>query len=116
MVAPDPPWEWRDGALCTHIDLDIIHLVEGEQKLKDVNEIFYCEDWEEEKVARAKKICAVCPVRAQCLDFAIGTRDKDGIWGGKTANERRSLINKMRRNKEPIPKYHIPMPRAIPDS
>jgi WhiB family redox-sensing transcriptional regulator len=39
-------------------------------------------------VARAKKICASCPVRYQCLDYAQATHQKDGIWGGLTEQER----------------------------
>jgi len=35
----------------------------------------------------AKRICAVCPVRAQCLDYALSGADTwhgitTGIWGG----------------------------------
>jgi WhiB family redox-sensing transcriptional regulator len=37
---------------------------------------------------RALQICAGCQVRRQCLEFALRTRNKDGIWGGTTADER----------------------------
>lgn len=40
-------------------------------------------------VNRAKAICAVCPVRAQCLAYALVNWEKVGIWGGETENERR---------------------------
>ena len=41
------------------------------------------------EVARAKAICARCPVRRQCLQFALATRQAHGIWGGTTEEERR---------------------------
>jgi WhiB family transcriptional regulator, redox-sensing transcriptional regulator len=41
------------------------------------------------QVARAKAICADCPVRSACLGFAMAHRDLSGIWGGTTDEERR---------------------------
>jgi WhiB family transcriptional regulator, redox-sensing transcriptional regulator len=48
------------------------------------------------QVALAKKICASCPVREECLEFSIATIQNDGIWGGTTEDERR-LIKRARR-------------------
>jgi WhiB family transcriptional regulator, redox-sensing transcriptional regulator len=48
------------------------------------------------QVVLAKKICASCPVREECLEFAIATIQNDGIWGGTTEDERR-LIKRARR-------------------
>ncbi len=42
-------------------------------------------------VAVAKAICAACPVREACLNFAMTSRQDDGIWGGLDENERRRL-------------------------
>jgi WhiB family redox-sensing transcriptional regulator len=44
-----------------------------------------------EQVNRAKAICAGCPVRAECLEWSLATRQDEGIWGGMTAEERRAL-------------------------
>lgn len=41
----------------------------------------------------AKKICRPCPVRKECLDWAIGNEDY-GVWGGTTAYERRKIREK----------------------
>ncbi len=49
----------------------------------------------EEKLAReakAKAICARCPVREPCLEYALRTRDPHGIWGGLNELERRRLL------------------------
>jgi WhiB family transcriptional regulator, redox-sensing transcriptional regulator len=43
--------------------------------------------------ARAKSICAECPVRIECLDYALSIREPHGIWGGLTEAERRLLIS-----------------------
>ena len=45
-----------------------------------------------EEAAEALAVCAVCPVRAQCLESAIRNRETSGIWGGTTPDERRRLI------------------------
>ncbi|MDE8649077.1 WhiB family transcriptional regulator [Rhodococcus qingshengii] len=39
----------------------------------------------------AKRVCARCPVSAECLDFALENHEEYGIWGGKTRRERRAL-------------------------
>jgi hypothetical protein len=44
----------------------------------------------DEQVAAAKAICAGCPVRPACLEFAL-TALAHGIAGGLTADERRAL-------------------------
>ncbi len=40
----------------------------------------------------AKAICHECPVRDECLDYALRNRFNDGIWGGLTPNERKELL------------------------
>lgn len=39
----------------------------------------------------AKEICSVCPVRRECLEYALVTDQPDGVWGGLTAGERKRL-------------------------
>lgn len=40
---------------------------------------------------RAKQVCAGCPVRTPCLDWALATGQEIGVWGGTAAEERRAL-------------------------
>jgi WhiB family transcriptional regulator, redox-sensing transcriptional regulator len=47
--------------------------------------------------ARAKRICAVCPVRDPCLDHALHTRESHGVWGGMNETERRGLLRALDR-------------------
>jgi WhiB family redox-sensing transcriptional regulator len=44
-----------------------------------------------DQIAAAKQVCACCPVKAQCLEFALQTRQDAGIWGGLDEDERRML-------------------------
>jgi WhiB family redox-sensing transcriptional regulator len=39
----------------------------------------------------AKRICAGCDVKAQCLDYALENDERFGIWGGLSERERRKL-------------------------
>jgi WhiB family redox-sensing transcriptional regulator len=48
-----------------------------------------------EIIDEAKRICygeagirPACPVRQQCLEWAKATRQREGIWGGQTPEER----------------------------
>lgn len=42
--------------------------------------------------ARAKDICRTCPVRVECLEYALAIREPHGIWGGLNEPERRGLL------------------------
>ena len=44
-----------------------------------------------ETAGPARQVCAGCPVRQPCLDYAITNRITYGIWGGLTERERRAL-------------------------
>jgi len=46
---------------------------------------------------RAKAICAICPVRIECLEYAVRTHESHGIWGGLNELERRLLIRERER-------------------
>lgn len=67
------PKEWRSRAACRDVD----------------TAVFFPET--ESEVAAAKAVCASCPVREACLDFALVTRQDDGVWGGLDENERRRV-------------------------
>lgn len=46
------------------------------------------------QVAEAKAVCARCPVRTDCLDYAIDAGLDHGIFGGQTERERRALLRR----------------------
>src|SRR5918996_2456254 len=48
-----------------------------------------------QQTARAKAVCARCPVRVRCLDLALRSGRLDhGIFGGMTGRERRELLRR----------------------
>ena len=71
---------WRQHAACRGID----------------PEIFYPPSDDEAEPAKA--VCGACGVRAACLEWALSTRERDGIWGGATEKERRRLIRQRRKS------------------
>lgn len=44
-----------------------------------------------QQVKQAKAICAICPVKQECLDYALRNEEVYGIWGGKTTRERAKI-------------------------
>ena len=42
----------------------------------------------------AKRICEECPVKLECLEDALENEEGHGVWGGMTANERKTLRSK----------------------
>ena len=49
-----------------------------------------------EREAAAKAICAGCPVRLDCLDYALDSGQAFGTWGGLNEDERRALLRQRR--------------------
>ena len=50
------------------------------------------------QTAAAKAICLVCPVRTECLEWAMATGQDSGVWGGMSEDERRALRRARRRS------------------
>lgn len=71
---------WRQHSACKGVDPDI----------------FYPASDEEAEVAKA--VCGQCPVRQPCLEYALGTRERDGVWGGATEKERRRILRQRRKS------------------
>jgi WhiB family redox-sensing transcriptional regulator len=42
----------------------------------------------------AKRICATCPVKEPCLEYALEYRIDHGVWGGTTERQRRRILRK----------------------
>ena len=70
---------WRQRGACVGLDPDV----------------FYPPS--DDEAAEAKTVCATCPVKEPCLEFALQTREAEGIWGGTTARERRRLLRQRRK-------------------
>src|ERR1700691_5888683 len=60
------------------------------------------------RIRAAKAICQGCAVRDPCLSYGLATR-QDGIWGGTTLEERRTI-----RQPADLPRHASPDPRHVP--
>lgn len=60
-------------------------------------EVFF-QDHERDRamLAYAKSICQSCPVRQECLDYALSEEIWHGIWGGLTERERHAFRRRRR--------------------
>lgn len=62
-----PNLDWLNDAACSGMDSRAFFAI-GNHACAQVNE--------------ARKVCAGCPVRPQCADWAIQTGERHGVWGG----------------------------------
>ena len=69
----EPRPQWWFSALCRGIDPDLWFPERGEV------------------TTLAKAVCAECPVRQPCLEYALANSERHGIWGGKSERERRTI-------------------------
>lgn len=65
--------QWRQDALCRQTDPEIFYRPKGHSPRP------------------AKRVCARCDVRAECLTDALRRRERYGVWGGLTTAERKKL-------------------------
>lgn len=47
-------------------------------------------------VEAAQRICAGCPVKSPCLEYALEQRVDHGVWGGASERERRRILKRRR--------------------
>ncbi|MCZ4103652.1 WhiB family transcriptional regulator [Streptomyces sp. SID13666] len=57
--------------------------------VEDADAVFFPGPRDHDDIAEAKELCGWCPVRRDCLNFALENVLKEGIWGGLTEAERR---------------------------
>lgn len=74
---PDSEWDWRADGVCVTEKVSP-HIFYPKNNERDIN--------------RAKRVCNRCPVKDECLDFAVRNLDEHGVWGGTSEAERWPLI------------------------
>ncbi|MCX4744208.1 WhiB family transcriptional regulator [Kitasatospora sp. NBC_01287] len=87
----DHYWDWQLRAACRETDTSVFFHPSGERPPASA-----------ERDAAAKEVCARCPVRAACLEFALATREPYGVWGGMTAEERQAVLRSGRRREAAV--------------
>lgn len=73
---------WMENAHCTGSDADLW---------------FSSNPYE---IEQAKKVCRHCPVRAQCLKFALDSDERNGVWGGESSYQRAVRRNRAKRGND----------------
>lgn len=88
MLAPaeDDKHAWRDQAVCAQVD----------------PEMFFPEKGGSTKAA--KRLCGMCDVREECLQWALDNQEMFGIFGGLSERERRPLLHARRETPGPLVK------------
>ena len=71
LFSPDGDISWQQNALCAQTDPEAFFPEKG-GSTRD-----------------AKRVCAQCEVREQCLNWAVDHDERFGIWGGMSERERR---------------------------
>ncbi len=74
-MKPEPAWS--QGA-CAGVDPELFFPGQGED------------------ASAAKAVCQTCPIRTECLDYALDNAEKHGIWGGMSERERRRIRRQRR--------------------
>lgn len=70
---PSEAYDWRIDALCRQVG--------GEE--------FFPEKGG--STVAVKRICARCPVKDECLEYALDNDERFGVWGGKSERERKKI-------------------------
>ena len=68
---------WKDDAVCSSTDPELFFPEKGGP------------------TRSAKRVCLSCPVKNECLEYALDHNERFGIWGAHSERERRA-INKAR--------------------
>ncbi|MCA9332358.1 WhiB family transcriptional regulator [Candidatus Saccharibacteria bacterium] len=48
------------------------------------------------RVEAARKICSMCVVKEECLEYALNNREDHGVWGGMSERQRRRILKQRR--------------------
>jgi WhiB family redox-sensing transcriptional regulator len=70
---PGAALSWIAGAVCAQTDPEVFHPDKG-LSARD-----------------ARQVCVGCPVRVECLAYAMDNDERFGVWGGLSERQRREL-------------------------
>lgn len=79
-------YDWQMDAACRGMDSALFFHPEGERGPARSG-----------RDARAKQICAGCPVLAQCRAHALAVQEPYGVWGGLSEAERDLIVRNQHR-------------------
>ena len=76
--------DWQQDAACLGLGHDLFFGLDARLPIGKAEE------------RAAKLICHACPVRLDCLAYAMSSDERWGVWGGTTASERERLRKRIR--------------------
>lgn len=82
MTAAVDPEAWKQHAECRGMNPDLFLPPRGDNRA----------------LAAAKTVCGRCPVRQECLDYALDMNERTGVWGGTSERQRREMRRDRGRN------------------
>jgi WhiB family redox-sensing transcriptional regulator len=78
LALANADYTWRNQAICRDTDPDLFFPIGTTgQALVQID--------------RAKEVCGECPVKSDCLEYALETNQDSGIWGGLDEEQRRNI-------------------------
>lgn len=84
LASLDAEARWQDIAACKGMDPIIFFGPENAETVKEKHD----------REDSAKAVCSTCPVKKECLEYALDARESYGIWGGLTELERKALLRR----------------------
>jgi WhiB family redox-sensing transcriptional regulator len=70
---------WREEALCS------------KKENSDLVDLFFSDELEDKH--KVKNLCFSCPVREDCIKYALESKEIWGVWGGRDENEIRRTLS-----------------------
>jgi WhiB family transcriptional regulator, redox-sensing transcriptional regulator len=80
------PWSWRLRAACRSEDSSLFFPADGERPGAKAR-----------REAKAKLVCAACPVVAECAAYALDNHERWGVWGGLSQEDREVMWQRRER-------------------
>jgi WhiB family redox-sensing transcriptional regulator len=74
-------WDWQHLGACRGMELEAFFHPSGERGHR-----------RRAREARAKRVCAACPVIESCRRWARSVLEPLGVWGGVSEHERRAVL------------------------
>ena len=90
LTPQEIPWErkeWRGYAKCADSDTETYYPPRSRERYKPIAD-------QSKGVCKGHDTGTECPVRTQCLTYAIAKDELHGIWGGLSHRERNALVKK----------------------
>lgn len=80
QVPMDAVWDWQEHGACRTADPTLFFHPQNERGSSRMR-----------RDRAAKAVCASCPVRVECADYAVRSREPYGVWGGLSEEDRERI-------------------------